>query len=292
MSQRCSRCKKLFPLTEDFFCRNKARPNGFSNLCKSCHRQLQRNYQDKLISIHGIEKVREMRNTKLKRWRKNNPEASTTQRRKARKLFKLRHPERVRESRRKWFQTPNGKRTLQRAVKKYQQSEKGKESLKRSMNKFFSKEENRIISNLRSRVTYAVSGKAGLFINGKIENFVGCSRFRLIQHLQSFWQEGMTWDNYGQKKGQLTWHVDHIVPFAHFKEEFRSGDIARIQRASKLVNHYTNLFPMWGPENQSKGAKKPEWVLIMGKTMTSDLHAKYLNLDLSDSPDEPDPEDS
>jgi len=32
--------------------------------------------------------------------------------------------------------------------------------------------------------------------------------------------------------------------------------------------------------------------LIMGKTMTSDLHAKYLNLDLSDSPDEPDPEDS
>jgi hypothetical protein len=65
------------------------------------------------------------------------------------------------------------------------------------------------------------------------------------EHIQNQFTEGMNWKNYGQGKNNTTWHIDHIIPISSAKTE---------EEVNKL-NHYTNLRPMWGSDNQAKGNK-------------------------------------
>ena len=51
----------------------------------------------------------------------------------------------------------------------------------------------------------------------------------------------MSWDNYGF----YGWHVDHIIPLYYGKTEIEMINLC----------HYTNLQPMWGKDNFSKGSK-------------------------------------
>lgn len=72
---------------------------------------------------------------------------------------------------------------------------------------------------------------------------LGYTLEELMQHLESQFKEGMTWDNYGE------WHVDHKIPMSKFK--FTSTDDHEFQLCWSLEN----LQPLWGPENLSKGSK-------------------------------------
>ena len=63
----------------------------------------------------------------------------------------------------------------------------------------------------------------------------GCSADELKDYFESLFQEGMTWDNYGE------WHVDHIHPVCSFSAE-----------EWEQINHYTNLQPLWAADNYSK----------------------------------------
>jgi len=73
---------------------------------------------------------------------------------------------------------------------------------------------------------------------------IGCTRKELVEHLESQFAEGMSWENYGSgKNGDHvgSWHIDHIDPISKFKGDY--------------PNHYTNLQPMWGIDNLKKGNK-------------------------------------
>lgn len=61
------------------------------------------------------------------------------------------------------------------------------------------------------------------------------------KHLESLFQNGMTWDNHGFDG----WHIDHIVPCAAF-------DLTDPEEQKKCF-HYTNLQPLWAKDNLSKG---------------------------------------
>jgi hypothetical protein len=63
---------------------------------------------------------------------------------------------------------------------------------------------------------------------------VGCGKKEFIDHIESQFVEGMSWDNWTLDG----WHLDHIIPVA------KGG-----------TNHYTNLQPLWAFDNLSKGAK-------------------------------------
>ena len=71
----------------------------------------------------------------------------------------------------------------------------------------------------------------------EIEN-LGCTIEFLKKHLESKFQQGMTWDNQG------AWHVDHIVPLS----SFNLSDFKELKKAC----HYTNLQPLWARDNQKK----------------------------------------
>lgn len=93
---------------------------------------------------------------------------------------------------------------------------------------------------LRSRLNKAIKNnqKAGSAVAD-----LGCSIEELKIHLESQFQEGMSWGNYGLKG----WHIDHIKPLASF-------DLTK-EEELKEACHYTNLQPLWAEDNLSKGAK-------------------------------------
>jgi len=93
----------------------------------------------------------------------------------------------------------------------------------------------RLSCYLRTRIYQALKGK------GKSANtiqLVGCSVERLKFHLESMFQQGMNWDNYGK------WHIDHIEPCANF-------DLS-IPEEQTACFHYTNLQPLWAKDNLRK----------------------------------------
>lgn len=92
-----------------------------------------------------------------------------------------------------------------------------------------------ITVNLRRRMNKALRGELKV---ATTKEFVGCSMNTLREHLENQFQEGMSWDNYGE------WHIDHRRPCASFN--------LALENEQKMCFHYTNLQPMWGAENISK----------------------------------------
>ena len=86
---------------------------------------------------------------------------------------------------------------------------------------------------------YMAFRKNGYKKSSKTEAIIGCSMEDFRNHIASLFQEGMSFDNYGQ------WHLDHITPLATASTE---EDVLRL-------NHYTNLRPLWAIDNLKKGSK-------------------------------------
>ena len=76
-----------------------------------------------------------------------------------------------------------------------------------------------------------------------VERLLGYGTRALFRHLEAHFEEGMTWENYGKKKGQ--WSIDHTRPISSFPPE----------ASVKEINALSNLRPMWHSRNCSKGAK-------------------------------------
>jgi hypothetical protein len=72
------------------------------------------------------------------------------------------------------------------------------------------------------------------------EELLACSVSELAVHLQSQFQEGMTWDKF--LAGEI--HIDHIVPCALF-------DLSLPEEQAECF-HYSNLQPLWAIENLRK----------------------------------------
>lgn len=90
--------------------------------------------------------------------------------------------------------------------------------------------------------------------SGRTQELLGCSFEQLAKHLESLWQPGMSWENYGAYRigGSMTWHIDHIRPLASF-------DLTDPEQ-QKQCFHYTNLQPLWADENIAKSDRIGETI--------------------------------
>lgn len=94
----------------------------------------------------------------------------------------------------------------------------------------------RLKQNLRNRLYYAIKDN---YKGGSAVGNLGCSIEELKKHLESKFQSGMTWNNYGD------WHIDHIKPLSLF-------DLSSLEQV-KVACNYTNLQPLWAKDNLAKG---------------------------------------
>lgn len=99
----------------------------------------------------------------------------------------------------------------------------------------------RVADALRTRLRNAMNGRAK--VASAIQS-LGCSVAELRSRLEAMFQDGMSWENYGE------WHIDHIRPLSSF-------DLSDKEQV-KSACHFTNLQPLWAKDNISKGAKSVE----------------------------------
>lgn len=76
------------------------------------------------------------------------------------------------------------------------------------------------------------------------ETLAGYTVTELMEHLESRFVDGMSWDNIRE------WHIDHIRPRASFV--FTSTN----DQAFKDCWAMSNLQPLWAADNLSKGCKE------------------------------------
>lgn len=100
------------------------------------------------------------------------------------------------------------------------------------------------------------------FFKGIIKNFssrsqwneiVGCTVDELRLHIESQFLDGMSWEN------RDLWHVDHIIPQSFGENE----------KEIMMLNHYSNLKPMWIRDNILKSDSIDE---------NNELYIKIVNI--------------
>lgn len=112
--------------------------------------------------------------------------------------------------------------------------------------RYWSDPEYRISCSLR-RHTYRII-KLGTKKSARTLELLGCDIPTFKAYLESKFLPGMIWDNYGHYslKGPITWHIDHIIPCAAF-------DLTDPEQQRRCF-HYSNLQPLWAPDNLQKNA--------------------------------------
>jgi hypothetical protein len=208
MNKKCSRCQIYKPFKEFNKCKNGSL--GIHNHCRSCQKETRRAYY---------------LNNKEKEFQYTRRYYQTEKARIARKKKYEANKEEILKKNRILRRTPEARR---------------KACIAR--NKLFKNNMSfRLSVNLRTRIRQALMGidKAK-----STKELLGCTLEKFRQHLESLFQVGMTWNNYGYRG----WHVDHITPCSSF-------DLRDPIQQFKCF-HYTNLQPLWRFDNQSKGDKE------------------------------------
>lgn len=91
--------------------------------------------------------------------------------------------------------------------------------------------------NMLKRVLRAAKQKK----RGGTYEILGYTREELMEHLESLFLEGMSWDNYGE------WHIDHIRPVSTLVSEGVTDP--------SIINALYNLQPLWASDNLAKSNK-------------------------------------
>jgi len=91
----------------------------------------------------------------------------------------------------------------------------------------------------------------------KTIDYLGCDIDFYRNFLESQFDDGMSWENYGE------WEIDHIIPVNY---NYPNLDII------KLRLHYTNTQPLWKSENMVKGNRH-----ILGVIYKVDVFSEFVD---------------
>jgi len=238
--KQCIRCLIEKPLEE--FGDNKNNKDGKSSYCKECERLRGAEYR---------EKNRKKVNESSKKWRKDNPEKykkvinkyleknpHMTSKERIKKYredpnFVKKEKERIREYRKKNIEKERERR------KEYYHNNKKLERVKSNewkKNKIKTDGFYRMKINLRHRLRDYLFGETK---SKRTHDIVGIDKESFKLYIESKFTKGMSWENYGK------WHLDHIKPLC----------MAKDNEELLLLNHYTNLQPLWAEDNIKKNRK-------------------------------------
>ena len=102
----------------------------------------------------------------------------------------------------------------------------------------------RAIANLRSRRSTLFKQAIDDMLQGISKNSfdedLGCSQDEFLDYVETTFQPGMTWENYGSGAGK--WNLDHIKPISFFENPL-----------DPKAWHFNNYQALWSDDNVKKG---------------------------------------
>lgn len=160
------------------------------------------------------------------------------------KTYYLKNKPRINERNRAYHR--RNRTNILLAQKEYRQKNRAKlnDNQKRYYNKY---PEAHLARLSRQRLNKILGGQKPKGIS--IIQLFGCTLPTLREHIEKQFKGGMSWKNRGR-----VWHVDHIVPIAHFHDKI-------------AANHFSNLRPMFAKENIQKGTRVPGFFVFRGKRL-------------------------
>ena len=174
------------------------------------------------VTKETIEKTKESQRLKMRKimafLRKNNPEYIKKHKGKPTEQAKQKRKEKIKQNRKHPILGPKIR--------------------KRDMHYYYNNPLHKMACCLRSRLRDALKN---LKKSKSTEKLVGCSFQELKKYIESKFEFGMNWENYGK------WHMDHIRPCSSF-------DLSKEEGQQACFN-FKNLQPLWAKDNLIKGCK-------------------------------------
>lgn len=248
MNKICRKCNKILSIEE--FYKDKNRPDGYDDICKTCKNEYQRKLKsrpDQKLKQSEHDKQhyknnKEYHKTKSKQWREQHQveiqQYSQQYREKNREYFLNKSKEHKLKNRKKYLKYYKNYMKTHRVERNQYENERYKNNPMVRLRKSIS-------ASIRYSLKYNNCNK--LKNNKKWEDLVGYDVEKLKQHLETLFEKNMTWENYGNENNK--WVIDHIKPISWFK--FNSCEEEEFKKCWSL----DNLQPMWFNENNLKSNK-------------------------------------
>ena len=139
------------------------------------------------------------------------------------------------------FRNNELEKQLKYAKKKFASDPKYRERISEYQKKKYKEDPKfRLDANMSSYIRQTLNGKKA---GQSWLNLVDFTVEELMEHIESQFEPGMTWDNYSE------WHIDHRKPRSWFKYETAEDN------AFKECWSLDNLQPKWAEENRRKSNK-------------------------------------
>jgi 5-methylcytosine-specific restriction endonuclease McrA len=220
--RKCSSCFEIKNFLEYTKCKNNYA--GYMTKCKECDNIRKKKNKN---SKQYKEYIKEYNNKRYNEIKKDDT------------LYgKILEKQRI-SSKKKYAENENHKIKIKNEVKEWKK--KNPDKLKIQKKKY--KEKNKLKCNISKSIIKKLKNK-NASKNGKstFNDILPYTVQELHNRLESLFEDGMAWDNYGKE-----WHIDHVIPDSWFKYE--SVEDEGFKKSWALEN----LQPMWSSENTSKG---------------------------------------
>ena len=240
--KKCSKCDITKSL--DLFNKDKSSKDGLRSNCKECSKIYRQNNidRDKLYREKNKDRIKEY----CKVWRFENKD-------------------KIKDEKIKYYES-NRDLILEKTSKRYEENKNQKIEYQKEYQSNNKDKRNRYLSERRKndnlfRLTINIRNlinnsfyKLGYSKKSKTIEILGCTFDELKLHLESKFEDWMTWENRGIYTGELNsgWDIDHIIPLSSAKSE---EEIIGL-------NHYTNLQPLCTKINRDIKKDKIKYGII------------------------------
>ena len=208
MKKECLRCGTVENIEN--FNKDKSRKDGRHPYCRECQREISKPYFDSHKEHARVKSIEWYKNNKDKVKEYSSSDEVKKRKREYMRQYRILNKDRKREN-----------------ARNYENNR-----VKQDINY-------RILNSLRKRLGSAIKGNQK---KGSAVTDLGCSIEEFKKYLESKFEPGMSWDNWGI--GYDKWQIDHIKALCLFDLQNRDEFLKAC--------HYTNLQPLWYKDHITK----------------------------------------
>ena len=255
----CSTCKEYKSLSS--YNTSKQTLDGYGYICKKCvsvynkkylanHKNIRKQYDKQYYSNNidkhkiYIEEYIEQNKEKIRLYQKQYDEDNNEKKKEYIKQYYVNNKEEKKSYAKSYRK--NNMTKIREYTKQYDKTHREEKNIYQN-----TRRSNSLDLQLKDNIsTYLNKTINKKMTTNKYLKLFGYNLDNLKNHLENQFKPGMTWDNYGRKKGIRCWEIDHIKPVSLFNF---TEDECIIECWS-----LNNLQPLWDDENRRKSNKYKE----------------------------------